>query len=235
VIVITVWSIDQNATDLWLMPLDNLHLTVMEVAHSKTGDEIAALVDALKAHNREIADHTLSHRSRLIKPLLSYDSAALALSFVPAAGESVSHGRTVEDDTYTYHHLRRDTYAALTEDAGIDVASRYVVPSAHLTIARFNTPNVFGGDPLDPSATLDIKKRKHWIHEIEMINKWLEAEYWPQEGEDLIKPGGEWLVGEEKGLDFRHGLLWYGGGETIYLGEGFVHGGDDQVVEHVSK
>jgi len=214
------------APDLWLMPLEKLHLTVMEVAHSKTQDGITALVEALKAHSREIADHTLTHRARLIKPLLSYDSAALALSFVPAAGESASHGRTAEDDKFTYHHLRRDAYDALT-DAGVQVGSRYVVPSAHLTIARFNTPNVFGGDPLDGNVTLDMKKRKHWINEIELINKWLEAEFWPEAQGDLIKAGGEWIVGEEKGLDFRHGTLWYGGGETIYLGEGFSHSNEE--------
>lgn len=210
--------------DLWLMPLENLHMTVMEVAHSKTVDEITKLIHILKDHCKHIADHTGTHRARLIKPLLSYDSAALALSFVPAAGESMSNGRTAQDDQYTYHHLRRDTFAALTE-AGVEIGSRYVVPSAHLTIARFNSPNVFGGDPLDGDATLDIKKRRHWINEIEMINKWLEAEYWPKEGQ-LIMPGGEWIVGEEKGLDCRNGTLWYGGGETIYLGEGFIHGED---------
>lgn len=207
------------------MPIDNLHLTVMEVAHSKSKDEILALADLLQPRFKQIADHTQSHRARLIKPLLSYDSAALALSFVPAAGELVSHGRKVEDDKYTYHHLRRDTHAALTE-SGVQVGSRYVVPSAHLTIARFNTPNVFGGDPYDDSITKDIQKRKHWINEIGLINKWLEAEFWPQAGEELIKPGGEWVVGEEKGLDFRQGTLWYGGGETIYLGEGFLHAED---------
>lgn len=203
------------------MPLERLHLTVMEVAHSKTKDEIAALIEGLKAHCKDIADHTMTHRARLIKPLLSYDSAALALSFVPAAGESVSHGRTVEDDKYTYHHLRRDAHAALTE-AGVQVGSRYVVPSAHLTIARFNSPNVFGGDLMDKSAALDMKKRKHWINEIEMINKWLEAEFWPEGEDGRIKAGGEWIVGEEKGLDFRGGKLWYGEGETIYSGEGFI-------------
>lgn len=208
--------------DLWLMPLDNLHITVMEVAHSKTEEEIQSLMDTLHAHCERIADHTHAHRARLVKPVLSYDSAALALSFVPAAGESLSHGRTAEDDTYTYHHLRRDTYSTLVE-AGIEVGSRYVVPSAHLTIARFNSPNVFGGDPLDPNPALDPKKRRHWISEVETINKWLEAEFWTQ-GDQPMKPGGEWIVGEEKGLDFRNGRLWYGGGQTIYLGQGFVHG-----------
>lgn len=202
------------------MPLDNLHITVMEVAFSKTEDEIKSLMATLKDHFKAIADHTYTHRARLIKPFLSYDAAALALSFVPAAGECLPDGRTIEDDRFTYHHLRRDTYSFLTE-AGVQVGSRYVVPSAHLTIARFNSPNVFEGNPLDDDITLDLKKRKHWIHEIEMINKWLEAEYWPEEGH-LIKPGGEWIVGDEKGLDFRSGTLWYGGGETIYLGEGFL-------------
>jgi hypothetical protein len=151
--------------------------------------------------------------------MLSYDSAALALSFVPAAGEGLINGRTAADDHYTYHHFRRDLYAAITA-AGVNVASRYVVPSAHLTVARFNSPNVFGGDPMDAEVTLDMKKRKHWIHEIELINDWLRNEFWPQE-DHPIKAGGEWIVGEEKGLDFRKGTLWYGGGETIYLGKGF--------------
>lgn len=204
------------------MPLENLHMTVMEVAHSKTEGEIQHLMDILHAHCKEIADHTTTHRARLIKPILSYDSAALALSFVPAAGECPSLGRRPADDEYSYHHLRRDTYTALTK-AGVQVGSRYVVPSAHLTIARFNSPNVFGGDPLDGKIALDPKKRRHWINEVETINKWLEAEFWPTEAA-IIKAGGEWIVGEEKGLDFRNGRLWYGGGQTIYLGQGFVHG-----------
>lgn len=104
------------------------------------------------------------------------------------------------------------------------MASRYVVPSAHLTIARFNTPNVFGGGDgvMDNTPTLDLKKRRRWIREIELINDWLEAKYWPQ-GEKEIVPGGEWIVGEERGIDFRKGRLWYGGGETIKLGTSFAH------------
>lgn len=199
------------------MPIDNLHMTAMEVAHSLTAEEIDSLVKALLPKSKDIAD--LSKRARLIKPMLSYDSAALALSFVPAAGEGLINGRTAADDHYTYHHFRRDLYAAITA-AGVNVGSRYVVPSAHLTIARFNSLNVFGGDPMDAEVTLDMKKRKHWIHEIELINDWLGNEFWPQE-DHPIKAGGQWIVGEEKGLDFRKGTLWYGGGETIYLGKGF--------------
>jgi vesicle-fusing ATPase len=209
-------------TDIWLMPLDRLHITAMEVTHSKTAEEIDHLVEFLQPNCQMIADYPSNHRARLIKPMISYDSAALALSFVPAAGESVGHDRTAEEDKYTYHHLRRDLHSLITK-AGVEVGSRYVVPSAHLTIARFNSPNPFGGDPLDAAAGRDLKKRKHFVSEVEMLNKWLEAEYWPDAGSNHgneIMPGGEFIVGEEKGLDFRKGRLWYGGGETVYLGKG---------------
>lgn len=207
-----------NDADLWLMPLDNLHMTAMEVTHSKTASEIDHVVSILKSNCQSIADYPSTHPARLIKPMISYDSAALALSFLPASGEALINGRTPSHDEYTYHHLRRDLYSLITK-AGVEVGSRYVVPSAHLTIARFNTPNVFGGaDLLDPAPTQDVSKRKHWLNEIDLINKWLEVEFWPQE-DDTIMPGGDWIVGEEKGLDFRRGRLWYGGGETIYLGK----------------
>ena len=203
------------------MPEDNLHMTVLEVTHSLTEEEISKLLENLQNHCQNIADWPEQHQARLLKPMVCYDTAALALSYLPAAGELLSHERTPEHDRYTYHELRRDIYQEIT-NCGVDVASRYVVPSAHLTIARFNSANVFGGDPLDKTKTMNPEKRKHWLKEIDLINSWLEAEYWP-EGNEKIRPGGEWIVGEEKGLDFRKGTLWYGGGETVYLGKGFAH------------
>ncbi|KAK5940879.1 hypothetical protein PMZ80_007296 [Knufia obscura] len=249
--------------DLWLMPIDNLHMTAMEVTHSLTPSQIDALVDTLTPASRTIADlpSQPGSQARLIKPMLSFDAAALALSFVPAAGEAITISsthppRTATDDTFTYHHLRR-TLHNLISSTGVPVASRYVVPSAHLTIARFNSPNPFdASNPLDLEAGRDMQKRKKLMHEIETINDWLESEFWPRsagirkcvteavnakagnmeegraaqsrddavgestEVEEVIKPGGEWIVGEEKGLDFRKGTLWYGGGETIYFGRG---------------
>lgn len=194
-------------------------MTVMEVTHSLTEQQIAKLLECLQSSCHSIADWSETHRARLLKPMVCYDAAAVALSFLPAAGEMLSRGRTQDDDKYTYHELRRDIYQAIT-NAGVEVGSRYVVPSAHLTIARFNSPNVFGGDPQDKAETMNIEKRKHWLKEIGLINQWLENEFWP-EGHEKMKPGGEWTVGEERGLDFRKGTLWYGGGETVYLGKGF--------------
>lgn len=217
------------------MPLPNLHLTALEATHSRTAPEIEALVTSLLPTSQTIADlpSTPGHAARLIKPMLSFDTAALALSFVPAAGEAVpssSSSRTAKDDTFTYHHLRRELYSLI--DATVPVDSRYVVPSAHLTIARFNTPNPFvaedasDGNPLDNIAGTDMAKRNQLIAKIDEINQWLQDEYWPRTQQDadgtvheVISRGGEWIVGEEKGLDFRQGRLWYGGGETIYLGK----------------
>jgi len=63
---------------------------------------------------------------------------------------------------------------------------------------------------------------KCWLNGIEEINAWLESEFWPVDGQTgPIKTGGEWIVGQEKGLDLRKGRLWYGGGETVRLGKGF--------------
>lgn len=184
------------------MPPPNLHMTALEVTHSLTAPEIEAFVDQMQAIASNMASYTKSHRARLVKPVVSFDAQALALSFLPAAGEP---GRSLEEDQYSYHHLRRDLFAQ-AHAGGIKVGSRYVVPSAHLTIGRFVKKQDF-----DMSAFMRV---------IGEINEWLEEEFWPRE--DGVKVGGEWVVGEEKGLEVRKGTLWYGGGgETVLLGEGF--------------
>ncbi|KAI4236392.1 MAG: hypothetical protein LQ349_002567 [Xanthoria aureola] len=165
----------------------------------------------------EITDYPLDHRARLVKPMLSYDTAAIALSFVPAAGESPPDERQSSADNYTYHHLRRDLYG-LSRSIGVEVASRYVVPSAHLTIARFVTPTDIAIS--EKNETPDPLKVQKLLDGIEMIKTELQDRYWPKDNQ-RIKAGGEWIVGQEKGLDCRKGTLWYGGGETVRLGKGF--------------
>lgn len=196
------------------MPPDCLHMTTLEVTHSLTAPEINALVQMLRPKVEEITDYPLHHRARLVKPMISYDAAALALSFVPAAGD----GLPSYDDGYTYHHLRRDLYG-LCKEGGVSVDSRYTVPSSHLTIARFITQEGFLIED-DGSLATDPSKIEQWINTIETTNRWLEDSYWPKLGQAVPK-GGEWIVGQEQGLDFRQGTLWYGGGETVRLGTGF--------------
>ncbi|KAL7623204.1 hypothetical protein AAE478_006885 [Parahypoxylon ruwenzoriense] len=204
------------APNIWLMPLYRMHITTLEVDFSRTALEIDSLQKALRPSIPSIASYTHQHRSRLVKPFISHDLSAFALSFLPAAGEPpLSPPPVAPDDVavlargdrYTYHHLRRDLWARI-RDAGVAVTSRYVVPSAHVTLGRFLT----GEDHAAP------EQRRRWVDAIDEINRWLEAEVWDNPESRLI---GEWVVGQEKGLDVRVGTLWYGGGRTVHMGEGF--------------
>ncbi|PHH88128.1 hypothetical protein CDD83_7932 [Cordyceps sp. RAO-2017] len=197
----------QAAPHAWLMPTYRMHMTTLEVAFSKTPGEIASLVSALRPALPRITSHTYAHRARLVRPLVSHDLSAFALSLLPAAGEPTQpdddddDGR--RDDAYSYHHLRRDLFG-LVRDAGLDVASRYQVPSAHLTLGRF----------LDDADHDSPEKRRAWLEAVDGANRWLRDQVWD-------RPDGEWRVGHEKGLDARCGALWYGGGRTVMMGEGF--------------
>ncbi|SLM35251.1 60s ribosomal protein l44 protein [Lasallia pustulata] len=193
-------------------------MTVLEISHSLTQPEIDQLVKTLESKIPTITDFPLDHRARLIKPMLGYDGSAIALGFLPAAGEGFQQDRSIKDDEYTYHHLRRDVYQ-LSSGTGVKIASRYTVPSSHITIGRFVTGKDFctaNGDQVVPNP----EKMQGWISTIEEINKWLREKYWPKIG-DSIAEGGQWIIGQEQGLDCRKGRLWYGGGETVRLGQGF--------------
>lgn len=199
--------------DVWLMPPHRMHLTTLEVTHSRTPAEIDQIVAQMRPTIPALADFTFSHRSRLVKPMVSYDLAAFAMSFLPAAGEPVTSpapsagGAHEVADSYTYHHLRRDVFD-LARTTGVDVDSRYVVPSAHITLGRYLTQE----DHATPAA------RERWTKAIDEINAWLEKEVWDSVEAAFV---GEWIVGHERGIDARSGRLWYGGGKTIMMGEGF--------------
>ncbi|KAH8727920.1 P-loop containing nucleoside triphosphate hydrolase protein [Phaeosphaeriaceae sp. PMI808] len=198
------------APNLWVMPRDNMHITVLEVTHSKTAQEIENIIEPIREKVPGITDYTYNHRSRLIKPTIGFDASALALSFVPAAGEGLHSDRQLEDDKYTYHHLRRDVFGLL-RDAEVQVDSRYVVPSSHLTIARFITTRDFA----DEDGSHDPLKMKTFIDKIEEINGWLERKFWPEHNDGKIPDGGEFNIGEELGLTCRTGTLWYGDGVEL--------------------
>ncbi|KAI0870875.1 RNA ligase/cyclic nucleotide phosphodiesterase [Hypoxylon argillaceum] len=204
------------APDIWLMPLHRMHITTLELAFCRTAEEIEELKETLKPAIPAVASYSYRHRARLVKPMISYDLSAFAVSFLPAAGEPVVSPAPVapdnadvlkQGDSYSYHHLRRDMWNQAKE-AGIAIDSRYIVPSAHITLGRYLTHN----DHATP------EQRKKWVDAIDDINEWLEKEVWGRPDAEVI---GEWIVGQERGVDVRVGNLWYGGGRTILLGEGF--------------
>ena len=206
-------------TDLWLMPPHRMHMTTLELAHSRTADDIAGLLATIRPALPKLVNLTFTNRSRLVKPMISYDLSAIAVSFLPAAGDKAvfplhkqngtgsGNGNVTSQDSYTYHHLRRDVYD-LAQSTGVEIGSRYVVPSAHITLGRYLTHK----DHDTP------EKREAWVRAIDDINTWLEHEVWELNDGNFV---GEWFVGEERGLDARAGTLWYGGGRTIMVGEGF--------------
>lgn len=197
------------APQLWLMPAERMHLTALEVTHSLTDPEIKAIIAAIGAEAiSKMTNYTYTHRARLIKPMVSFDGSALALSFLPTSGHIVSEDGSADTSTaFTYHHLRRDLFN-IAEATGVSIDSRYVVPSSHITLARFLVQ-----EEHDTPA-----KMKTFMEGIESINAWLEKEFWPVRGSEK---GFEWMVGEGQGLDCREGQLWYGGGSTVNLGKGF--------------
>ena len=188
-------------------------MTTLEIMHSVTEGEISELLDTLAAKIEEITDFTHGHRARLLRPMLNYDASAIALSFLPAS----ERDDPALDSSYTYHHLRRDLYNVCTE-AGVNVASRYVVPSAHLTIGRFVTQDDFHTS-MESNTAFDPKRMMELVDLIHEINAWLEKNFWPKDGHVPI--AGEWYVGQEQGLECRRGRLWYGGGERVRLGRGY--------------
>ncbi|KAL3474330.1 RNA ligase/cyclic nucleotide phosphodiesterase [Aspergillus californicus] len=221
-------EISDVVPDIWLSPASSLHVTILEITSSRTEDEINALATHLLENGTaaELVDYTskAEHRTRLVKPMLSYDASAMALSFLPAAGEphpsSLSSAEDVDGNkyNYTYHHLRRDLADRVLE-AGVNPGARYIVPSAHVTIARFVSRDGEG---------VDIEKQKAaaLVERVERVNGMLKERYWPgpetqgKDGSTAMLAKGEWVIGHEEGLEFNKGTSWYGGGERVLVGKG---------------
>ncbi|KAK7204511.1 RNA ligase/cyclic nucleotide phosphodiesterase [Myxozyma melibiosi] len=178
----------QAEPEIWCMPQNCLHMTALEIVHSKPDSYVNSVVAQLQPH----LDHLLAPLPAplLVKPILSYDQNALAISFVPEEHSSS------QSDWYTYQHYRRDLCDIVQRKAGITVDSRYHFPSAHVTIARFVKP-----------LSGPVEK---WIDALDAINEWIAS----SETTKNIR----WVVGEERGSECRCGLIWYGGGRAEGIG-----------------
>ncbi|KAJ5942894.1 Ribosomal protein L44e [Penicillium verrucosum] len=166
------------------------------------GPEIDEITSSLEMTGSvaELANYTLTHRARLVKPVISYDTSAIALSFVPAAGEEDRSVYSGKDDQFTYHHLRSDLYNIVTQ-SGCPIAARYTVPSAHITIARFIAPSSAKEGQSDSSKEFE-KKASSLIAKIEDLNHELRSNVWRRLGDPSQ---GQWVIGHEKGLELMKG------------------------------
>ena len=113
---------------LHVMPVGDIHLSVIELSHRHTVPQLRAVTDQIEISRiQKMLDLTsnLSPRPGLICPQLSFDKMGVALNFIPSSA-----------DAYTYHHLRSDMHEiALESDVSIDMC--YTAPSAHITLGRF--------------------------------------------------------------------------------------------------
>ncbi|KAJ6083712.1 hypothetical protein N7467_007847 [Penicillium canescens] len=193
-----VYNIQQEVAPLagpglWLVPSDYLHMTTLEIRSELTGSDVDEICSSLEQSGslQELINYTLTHRARLVKPIVSIDTSAIALSFLPAAGEEEISPYSGKDDTFTYHHLRRDLYDLVTR-SGCSIAARYTLPSAHITIARFVRTD---GSQEDPRTTKTYAA--NLVSKIDDINEKLDS------SENAFN--AEWVIGHEKGLDLMKG------------------------------
>jgi vesicle-fusing ATPase len=219
--------------DLWVSPSHLRHITVLEVAHTKTPLQIKEYMNGLRSYLEDLLKYPCSHMVRLHRPLLSYDGAGVALTFLPADSDPGFLKPSSQLDKVaicsadcSYHHLRRDMFN-LCAETGVIPESRYHNPSAHVTIARFITSVDFSaetsanGDTESLLAVHGPERMKKWIDTIEEINRWLMEEYWPDPSNDLLPnpppsetdAAGQWIIGKDAILDCRTGNNWYGGGD----------------------
>ena len=184
-------------------------MTTLEIRSGLTGPDVDEICSSLEQSGclQELINYTLTHRARLVKPIVSIDTSAIALGFLPAAGEEEISPYSGKDDTFTYHHLRRDLYDIVTR-SGCPIAARYTLPSAHITIARFVPPD---GSQEDPRTT--GKYAATLVSKIDDINVKLDS------SENAFN--AEWVIGHEKGLELMKGRTWYGKGDSVAIGEGF--------------
>ncbi|KAJ5770695.1 uncharacterized protein N7511_002746 [Penicillium nucicola] len=184
---------------LWLVPPDYLHMTTLEIRSELTGPEVNEICSSLEQSGslQELINYTLTHRARLVKPIVSIDTSAVALSFLPAAADGTSSTYGGKDDTFTYHHLRRDLYDIVTR-SGCPISARYTLPSAHVTIARFVQPD---GSKTD--SRVNENYAANLVSKIDDINERLDS------SDGAVK--GDWVIGHEKGLELMKGRTWQQG------------------------
>ena len=125
---------------VWLVPEDDLHLSVLELSHRHPTSHLRNVLNELgtdRMHSMLSVPSSLDEKPVLVRPRLGFDKLGFALSMVPSA-----------DTRFTYHHLRADLQRRALE-SGIAIDTCYTALSAHVTIARFTRSGFLDGDYAD--------------------------------------------------------------------------------------
>jgi 2'-5' RNA ligase len=109
--------------DQYYYPPSDLHLTLVEICHSRTPEEVAPIARVVGPELNRIA--AMTSPSKVDSPMLVFDSHAVALNFLPA------------DDAL--QNARQAILEGLA-NLGISTDARYETRSAHVTLMRYITP-----------------------------------------------------------------------------------------------
>jgi 2'-5' RNA ligase len=109
--------------DQYYYPPEDLHLTLVEICHSRTREDADRIV--MKARRLSLELFERPPRVELDEPTLAYDRWGAALNFLPCGGQLQLLRSSVRQD------LARN---------GVPVESRYLSTSAHITLLRYTAP-----------------------------------------------------------------------------------------------
>lgn len=109
--------------DQYYYPPSDLHLTLVEICHSRTPEDVALIADVVGSKFNRIAAAT--PLPKVDSPMLVFDSHAIALNFLPA-DDALQNAR---------HSIREELL-----NIGIPMDSRHETPSAHVTLMRYINP-----------------------------------------------------------------------------------------------
>ncbi|KAJ8117232.1 hypothetical protein OPT61_g1526 [Boeremia exigua] len=166
--------------NLYLIPLKDLHLSVIELSHRHTVSQLRSVAAELgESRIQDMLDlvSTLGVKPELVAPTISFDKMGIALNYLPS-----------DTHAYTYHHLRSDMYALALESKITGIDCCYTAPSAHITIGRF----------IDNKFFETAEARTEFVERVKSFNA---AQ---KEGDHA------WVVGESQGLELQLGYLKFG-------------------------
>jgi hypothetical protein len=113
-------GIDCNG--IWLAPAAWLHMTVLEIVHSSPHDTIVSSIDQILAGDG-VRQLEQIQGFEVDSPQLIVDRGGMVISFLPTDNRVIN--------------CKQQVHELVTKVLGINVVPRYVVPSCHVTVARF--------------------------------------------------------------------------------------------------
>ena len=112
-----------GATDQYYYPLDDLHVTLMEISSSQTFPVVSETADRILENIDDILRDAPA--AEIHSPILVFDNRAVSISFIP-----------VDQGLET---MRRSIFEKLNT-IGIHVLPRYHEQAAHVTLMRYIAP-----------------------------------------------------------------------------------------------